>query len=192
MTRFWIGLVALLAATAIGTAPAEAQGKSGNKLKPIIGSFGQGHANAGGLGNSRGLGAGLGNNRRLGAGQGDENGGGQGNGRAIGLGNAKSGVPGGILSGGTNLPPGLAKMSQLPPGLFKMNQLPPGLAKQLEKNGRLPPGLEVRGLPDALAKQLPDPGEGRKRVVVDNDVVLIDTQTGRVLDILKDVLGSTD
>ena len=161
MTRFWIGLVALLAATAIGTAPAEAQGKSGNKLKPIIGSFGQGHANANagglsaGLGNSRrlgagqgaGLGAGLGNSRRLGAGQGDENGGGQGNGRAIGLGNAKSGVPGGILSGGTNLPPGLAKMSQLPPGLFKMNQLPPGLAKDhpvppgLTKMDPLPPGL---------------------------------------------------
>ena len=81
---------------------------------------------------------------------------------------------------------------ELPPGLAKRDELPPGLAKQLEKNGRLPPGLEVRGLPDALAKQLPDPGEGRKRVVVDNDVVLIDTQTGRVLDILKDVLGSTD
>ena len=111
MTRFWIGLVALLAATAIGTAPAEAQGKSGNKLKPIIGSFGQGHANAGGLGNAR------------------------------------SGVPGGILSGGTNLPPGLAKMGQLPPGLLKMGQLPPGLAKDhpvppgLAKMDPLPPGL---------------------------------------------------
>ena len=78
----------------------------------------------------------------------------------------------------------------LPPGLAKRDELPPGLAKHLEKYGTLPPGLEVRGLPNALKKQLPNPGAGRKRVVVDDDVLLIETQTGRVLDILKDVIGA--
>ena len=78
----------------------------------------------------------------------------------------------------------------LPPGLAKRDELPPGLAKHLEKYGTLPPGLEVRGLPDALNKQLPNPGAGRKRVVVDDDILLIETQTGRVLDILKDVIGA--
>ncbi len=77
----------------------------------------------------------------------------------------------------------------LPPGLAKRDSLPPGLAKYLEKHGALPPGLEVRGLPDALKAQLPDPGPGRKRVVVDDDVLLIETRTGRVLDILSDVIG---
>ena len=77
----------------------------------------------------------------------------------------------------------------LPPGLAKRDSLPPGLAKYLEKHGTLPPGLEVRGLPDALEARLPDPGPGRKRVVVDDDVLLIETRTGRVLDILSDVIG---
>ena len=121
MTKFRIGLAALLAVTAIGSAPAEAQGKSGNKLKPIFGSLAQGHGNSGGQG--------------------------AGSNRDVGLGNARSGVPGGILSGGTNLPPGLAKMGRLPPGLFKMGQLPPGLAKGhaappgLAKMDQPPPGL---------------------------------------------------
>ena len=53
----------------------------------------------------------------------------------------------------------------------------------------LPAGLELRGLPAALESQLPNPGQGRKRVVVDDDVLLIETRTGRVLDILTDVFG---
>src|SRR5690606_37311777 len=35
----------------------------------------------------------------------------------------------------------------LPPGLAKRDELPPGLAKQLARNGHLPPGLERRNLP---------------------------------------------
>ena len=84
------------------------------------------------------------------------------------------------------------KGGDLPPGLAKRDSLPPGLAKYLEKHGTLPPGLEVRGLPDALEAQLSDPGPGHKRVVVDDDVLLIETRTGRVLDILSDVIGGRD
>ena len=81
------------------------------------------------------------------------------------------------------------KGGDLPPGLAKRDTLPPGLARHLEKYGTLPRGLELRGLPDSLEARLPDLGPGRKRVVVDDDVLLIETRTGKVLDILIDVIG---
>ncbi len=146
MTGFRIGFVALLAATAIGLAPATAgpNGQGAHNGNAFIGGFSQGGANAGGLRTRRGGAASTGGPR---FGLGDGNADGQGTGRAIGLGNARSGVPGGILNGGTNLPPGLAKRDRLPPGLAKMDRLPPGLAKGhaappgLAKMDRLPPGL---------------------------------------------------
>lgn len=76
----------------------------------------------------------------------------------------------------------------LPPGLAKKEKLPPGLAKQLEKNGTLPPGLAKRELPDDLNAKLPDPVEGLERTIVDNAVVLVEKATGRIVDILKDVV----
>ncbi len=146
MTGFRIGFMTLLAVTAIGLAPATAgpKGQGAKNGKAFIGGFSQGGANAGGLVKRR---AGAANVGSLGVGLGGGNADGQGTSRAIGLGNARSGVPGGILSGGTNLPPGLAKKGQLPPSLAKMEQLPPGLAKGhavppgLAKMDRLPPGL---------------------------------------------------
>ena len=148
MTGFRIGLMALLAATAIGLAPATAgpKGKGAINGNASIGGFGQGGADAGGLLKRR---AGAGNGGRPRVGQIDDDTNGQDTGRTIGLGNAKSGVFGGILSGGTNLPPGLAKRDRLPPGLAKMDRLPPGLAKGhavppgLAKMDQLPPGLST-------------------------------------------------
>lgn len=82
------------------------------------------------------------------------------------------------------------KKKGLPPGLAKKKQLPPGLQRQYEKNGKLPPGLAKRDLPEELTSKLPPPPAGTQRVVVDNDVVLIEQATGKVLDILFDaVLG---
>ncbi len=146
MTGLRIGFIALLAATAIGLAPATAgpKGQGAHNGNAFVGGFSQGSANAGGLVKRR---AGAANAGSLGISQGDGTADGQGTSRAIGLGNARSGVPGGILSGGTNLPPGLAKRGQLPPGLAKRDRLPPGLAKGhavppgLAKMDRLPPGL---------------------------------------------------
>ncbi len=146
MTGFRIGFMALLAAAAIGLAPAAAgpKGQGAKNGKAFFGGISQDSANAGGLRTRR---AGAGNGGRPRVGQIDDDTDGQGTGRTIGLGNARSGVPGGILSGGTNLPPGLAKRDRLPPGLAKMDQLPPGLAKGhavppgLAKMDRLPPGL---------------------------------------------------
>ncbi len=75
----------------------------------------------------------------------------------------------------------------LPPGLAKKETLPPGLAKQLERNGQLPPGLEKRDLPSDLSSRLPKRLPGQKRIILDNDVVLIEEATGLILDVLKDV-----
>ena len=129
MTGFRIGFMALLAAAAIGLAPAIAgpKGQGAHNGKAFVGGFNQGSANAGGLVKRRGGAASTGGPR---VGLGDGNADGQGSSRTIGLGNARSGVPGGILSGGTNLPPGLAKRDQLPPGLARMDRLPPGLSNE--------------------------------------------------------------
>lgn len=67
--------------------------------------------------------------------------------------------------------------------------LPPGLEKQLKRNGRLPPGLEGRDLPPGLAKKLSVAPKGTKRVMIGNDVVLLDPKTQVVLDVITDVFG---
>lgn len=77
----------------------------------------------------------------------------------------------------------------MPPGLAKRDSLPPGLARQLERNGRLPPGLEKRRLPDDLQSRLGPAAAGTERVIVDNDVLLIETGTQIILDILQDVIA---
>lgn len=73
----------------------------------------------------------------------------------------------------------------LPPGLAKKDHLPPGLAMQLERNGRLPPGLEKRDLPEDLLKRLPKPLHGTRRIMAGNDILLIDEVTETILDIIK-------
>jgi hypothetical protein len=80
---------------------------------------------------------------------------------------------------------------KLPPGLAKRGgKLPPGLQKHLEKNGQLPPGLQKRmePLPSALDNRLPRIPEYWERVVVERDVVLLDTRTNRILDIIENVI----
>ena len=72
----------------------------------------------------------------------------------------------------------------MPPGLAKKDELPPGLQKQLEKNGTLPPGLAKRNLPNDLASQLPRRANTQERVVIEEDIVLIEKTTGIILDIL--------
>ncbi len=84
---------------------------------------------------------------------------------------------------------GKGKSGKLPPGLAKKKELPPGLQKQLERGGTLPPGLAKRSLPDELDEKLGDPAEDTERVIVDNDVVLIEKGTGIILDVLEDVLS---
>jgi len=75
---------------------------------------------------------------------------------------------------------GKGKSGQMPPGLAKRKELPPGLARRYT----LPPGLAVRELPADLTRQLPEPEEGLARIIADDNVVLIEKATGRILDII--------
>lgn len=62
--------------------------------------------------------------------------------------------------------------------------LPPGLAKK----GQLPPGIAKRQLPSGLVSQLPPPPRGFERVIVDNDVLLVEIATQIVHDVLTDIV----
>jgi hypothetical protein len=80
----------------------------------------------------------------------------------------------------------------LPPGLAKRGgKLPPGLQKHLDKNGTLPPGLQKRlePLPQDLNLRLPGLPDYWERVILGNDVILVDRRTNRILDIIENVIG---
>lgn len=83
---------------------------------------------------------------------------------------------------------GKGKSKQMPPGLAKRDELPPGLQQQIVKNGTLPPGLAKRDLPPDLVIELPAAKKGTERKIVGADVVLIQTATGIVLDVLEGVV----
>lgn len=64
--------------------------------------------------------------------------------------------------------------------------LPPGLAKQLRRNGRLPPGLDQHWVvfPADLDRQLPPLPPGYLRVFVDNRAMVVDSRRGVVIDMI--------
>ncbi len=62
--------------------------------------------------------------------------------------------------------------------------MPPGLAKR----DSLPPGLAKRDLPPGLQKKLGNAPPGTERVIAGDDVVLIEKATGKILDVIVDVL----
>ncbi len=75
-------------------------------------------------------------------------------------------------------------------GKSKDKGLPPGIAKNLERGKPLPPGIAKRNLPRDLKRSLPDIHDGYESVVVGNDVVLVEINTGKIADIVTDaVLG---
>jgi hypothetical protein len=76
---------------------------------------------------------------------------------------------------------------RLPPGLAKKKHLPPGLEKQVARNGKLPPGLRGRALPDDLERHLSPLPDSYVRLKVGGDVVLLDRRTEVVMDVVYDV-----
>jgi len=80
---------------------------------------------------------------------------------------------------------GKGKDKGVPPGLAKKNGLPPGIAKK----GKLPPGIAKKALPGDLLGRLPAPRVGTDRIIVDNDVLLIELATGVVLDVIEDIVS---
>jgi hypothetical protein len=76
----------------------------------------------------------------------------------------------------------------MPPGLKKRDQLPPGLQKYFQNHGALPPGLAKRSLPQDLEQRLSPLNPDYERVIVDNDILLIETATQVLIDILTNVV----
>lgn len=76
----------------------------------------------------------------------------------------------------------------LPPGLAKRDRLPPGLEKQMRKDGQLPPGLQRGALPYSLESRLSPLPAGYARVVIGGSVVLENTGTRVVVDIIQDIV----
>ena len=74
----------------------------------------------------------------------------------------------------------------------KSGELPPGLQKHIEKHGTLPPGLAKKELPPGLAKRLGSTRTGLERLIIDDDVVLVEEATGIVYDIIKDIVVERD
>lgn len=75
----------------------------------------------------------------------------------------------------------------LPPGLAKKSDLPPGLQKYVWRTGHLPPGLEKRALPDELSYRLPKLDARYERTIVGHDMILLDSKTGLILDVMQDI-----
>ncbi len=67
--------------------------------------------------------------------------------------------------------------------------LPPGQQKRLAKGKPMPPGIAKKHLPTSLDQRLGVPGSGTARVIIGNDVVLIQVSTGLVLDVIAGVIG---
>lgn len=92
----------------------------------------------------------------------------------------------------SSLPPGLAKRGgKLPPGLAKRgDDLPPGLSRGDVVTPRheeimlpLPPQLEIK---------LPPPPHEVIRRILGHDIVMIDKQTKKVLDVMRDAVPHPD
>jgi hypothetical protein len=70
----------------------------------------------------------------------------------------------------------------------KWTALPPGLVKEYGRDKALPLGVEKKELPWGLMKRLPL-RLGQDYGQVGRDVVIIERETGLVIDIMKDVFG---
>src|SRR5262245_41855928 len=68
----------------------------------------------------------------------------------------------------------------IPPGIAKKGTLPPGIAKQLVRNGQIPPGMTYQGLPPDLLARLPQLSPEYRYVIADDRVMLIQAATNRI------------
>ena len=73
------------------------------------------------------------------------------------------------------------------PDAVRTKALPPGIRKKLARGGAMPPGIAMQVMPDGLYRQLPR-RYGHHYEIVGTDVVLVDTATRIIVDVLKDVL----
>ena len=69
-----------------------------------------------------------------------------------------------------------------------LTELTAAQRRQLVTKGRLPAGIARQALPDDLAARLAPPPAGLDRIVVGPDVLLVDSGSGVIVDILRDVV----
>lgn len=67
-------------------------------------------------------------------------------------------------------------------------ELPPGIARNLGRGKPLPPGIAKQQLPAELSQSLPPVPNGYERAVIDGKILLIETATQIIADILTDAL----
>ncbi|HEX7408881.1 MAG TPA: hypothetical protein VF515_14705, partial [Candidatus Binatia bacterium] len=80
--------------------------------------------------------------------------------------------------------------SNFSPGLAQRNgNLPPGLRKHLQRNGMLPPGWQQRlePLSGDLERRLQPLYSGYARGMIGQDVVIIENNSQRIMDVILDV-----
>jgi hypothetical protein len=66
--------------------------------------------------------------------------------------------------------------------------MPPGHAKQLARNGTLPPGIAKKQLPGDLIGRLPPVPRGYDRVIIGSDVVLVQLSTNTIMDVIQGIV----
>ena len=68
--------------------------------------------------------------------------------------------------------------------------MPPGLEKQLQRNGRLPPGLQkkLRPFPADLERQLGALPRGYRRGLLDNHALVYRTDNYTIADVFRDAV----
>jgi hypothetical protein len=75
----------------------------------------------------------------------------------------------------------------LPPGLAKQGKIPPGHARQMMRDGRLPPDVPYHYLPRDLDGRLSRLPEDHVRVIVGTDIGIMNTRTRVVVDVIEDI-----
>jgi hypothetical protein len=83
---------------------------------------------------------------------------------------------------------GVAQPDARPKAQRGRSSLPRGIAKNLARGKTLPPGIAKQYLPEPLLGRLPPPPQGFERIVVAGKILLIETATQVVHDVLTDVL----
>jgi hypothetical protein len=80
--------------------------------------------------------------------------------------------------------------ASLPPGLAKRDRLPPGLERQLITRGTLPPGLQRYSapLPLEINRRLTPLPSGYRRLVVGDDIVVVQTKSGVIYDVIRNAV----
>ena len=83
---------------------------------------------------------------------------------------------------------------KLPPGLAKQGKLPPGIRKQIERGAILSPDVEKEAQPlprELEARLAPLPSSDQVRVTIGADILILDKQTKKVVDVMRDVAQLT-